>query len=254
MNGFGLLLRKEIQEQTRTMRLLVVAIVLALFGITSPPLAKYLPEILRAVAPGQVPPGLIPTPTTADSVAQILKNVGQFGAIAAILLAMGSVATEKERGTAALVLTKPVSRAGFLVAKLVAISLNLLLGTVVACALGYVYTAMLFETLPPAGFVAMTLVLWLSLVVYAALTFLGSTLARSAMAGAGLGLVFMLVTGIVSALPNVGRWMPEGLAAPASALALGRDPGDLWGPLAANVALIAGCAVVAWLVFRRQEL
>ena len=255
MNGFGLLLRKELLEQTRTMRLYVVAIVFALFAIVSPLTAKYLPDIVRALA-GSQPSlvGLIPTPTTADAVDQFLKNLTQFGALTAILLAMGTVATEKERGTAAFVLTKPVSRAAFLAAKLLAIAANLLVATAVAGILGYYYTAVLFESLPVDGYAAMCVLLWLSLVVYAALTFLGSTLTSSAAAGAGIGIVFLVVTGIISALPTVGQYMPESLALPARALALGLPSGDVAAPVAVNVAIVLATALLAWLSFRRQEL
>ena len=126
MTGLPLLIRKEMLEQVRTMRLWVVMIVFALFAIVSPLTAKYLPDIVRALAGDQLNlASVLPTPSTPDAVDQFLKNLTQFGALAAILLAMGSVATEKDRGTAAFVLTKPASRAAFLVAKLVAISANL---------------------------------------------------------------------------------------------------------------------------------
>ena len=46
----------------------------------------------------------------ADAVDQLWKNLAQFGAFAAIILAMGAVATERDRGTAAFVLSKTVSR------------------------------------------------------------------------------------------------------------------------------------------------
>ena len=255
MSGFSLLLRKELLEQTRTMRLYVVAIVFALFAILSPLTAKYLPDIVKALAGSQLSlVGLIPTPTTADAVDQFLKNLTQFGALTAILLAMGAVATEKDRGTAAFILTKPVSRAAFLAAKLVAIAANLLVATAVAGVLAYYYTTVLFEPLPIGGYAAMCALLWLSLVVYAALTFLGSTLTSSAAAGAGIGVVFLVATGIVSALPTAGRYMPETLAVPARALALGTAPPDLLGPVAVNVAIALAAALLAWLSFRRQEL
>ncbi|HEX8938585.1 MAG TPA: ABC transporter permease [Candidatus Limnocylindrales bacterium] len=254
MKGFGILLGKELREQTRTMRLLVVAVVFALFGILSPLTAKYLPDILKAVGGGQIPLGLIPPPRTSDAVDQFLKNIVQFGALAGILLAMGSVATEKDRGTAALVLTKPVSRAAFLAAKLVAIGLDLLVATVVAGALAWTYTLLLFGALPVAGFAAMVLAVWLVLLVFAALTFVGSTLARSAIAGAGLGVLFLVVSQVVAALPVVGKYTPQGLLGPARELALGGPPGDAFVPLVVTVVIVLGCGVVAWLVFRRQEL
>ena len=255
MTGLGLLLRKELLEQVRTMRLFVVAIVFALFGALSPMIARYTPEIVKAVAGDQFSlTGLIQTPTTADAIAQFLKNLTQFGALAAILLAMGAVAAEKERGTAAMILSKPVSRAAFLTSKLVAIAVNLLVSVAVAGALGYYYTLVLFKALPPADYAAMCLLLWLSLIVYAALTLLGSTLTRSTAAGAGVGFVFLVVTGIVSVLPRVGAYMPESLATPAASLALGTPAENLAGPVAVNLGLIVVALLVAWAVFRRQEL
>ncbi|MGO9179891.1 MAG: ABC transporter permease [Candidatus Limnocylindrales bacterium] len=255
MSGFGLLLRKELLEQTRTMRLYVVAIVFALFAIVSPLTAKYLPDIVKALAGNQVSlAGLISTPTVGDAVDQFLKNLTQFGVLIAILLAMGTVAGEKDRGTAAFILTKPVSRGAFLAAKLVAISVTLLVSTAVAGILGYYYTAVLFEPLPAAGYAAMCGLLWLSLVVFAALTFLGSTLTSSAAAGAGIGVGFLVATGIVSALPTVGRYMPEMLAGPARSLALGQASADVVGPVAVNVAITLAAGGLAWLAFRRQEL
>ena len=52
---------------------------------------------------------------------------------------MGSVASEKERGTAALLLTKPVGRGAFLVAKIVAISATLGISTAIAGAGAWFY-------------------------------------------------------------------------------------------------------------------
>ena len=64
---------------------------------------------------------------------------------------MGAVATEKERGTAALILTKPVSRAAFLVAKLVAIGLTLAVAVAVATAGGMVLHARPVRAAAAAG-------------------------------------------------------------------------------------------------------
>jgi len=153
--GFRLLLAKELREQVRTLRLVVVVVVLAAFGATSPLLAKLLPDIIKAA--GTETAGFtitMPTPTTADAVLQLVKNLGQFGLLIAILVCMGAVATEKERGTAGFVLTKPVGRGPFIMAKAVAIGLLLAAGIAAGYALAWIYTAVLFEALPLPGFVA----------------------------------------------------------------------------------------------------
>ena len=253
MAGLRVLLGKEILEQWRTFRLPVVATVFLLVGLSSPLLARFTPEILKAVAGDQIPI-VLPPPTAADAVDQLAKNLGQFGGLIAVLLAMGAVATEKERGTAAMILSKPVSRAGFLVAKLLAIGMTLGVATAIASAGAWFYTLVLFEPLPVAGVAASAGLQWLTLMAWASITFLGSTLTRSALAAAGLGIVAFIVVGILGVLPNVGRFLPTGLGAPARALALGQAGPDVVGPMVATVGLIGVVTIVAWLAFRRQEL
>ncbi len=180
--------------------------------------------------------------------------MGQFGALIAVLLAMGSVATEKERGTAALILTKPVSRGAFLVAKIVAIAATLGISMAIAAVGAWFYTFVLFEPLPVAGFAAAAVLQWLALVAFAAITFVGSTLTRSALAAAGLGVAAFIVLGILTIVPTLGRYLPTGLGVPARGLALGQSGVDVLGPTLASVVLITGMVLVAWLAFRRQEL
>ncbi|HXX60717.1 MAG TPA: ABC transporter permease subunit [Candidatus Sulfotelmatobacter sp.] len=253
MTGFMVLLRKELLEQWRTTRLPIVATVFLLVGLSSPLLARFTPEILQAVGGSQFNISL-PTPTAADAYDQLAKNVGQFGALIAVLLAMGAVATEKERGTAALLLTKPAGRGAFLIAKLVAIATTLGLATLIAAAGGWFYTLVLFQALDVAGFAAAAVLMWLSLVAFAAITLLGSTLTRSAVAAAGIGLVAFVVIGIVSVVPGLGPYLPTGLGAPARSLALGLPGPDALGPAVAAVVLIVALVAVSWLAFRDQEL
>ena len=253
MSGFGLLLRKELREQARTMRLVVVVAVFAIFGLLSPLFARYVREIVDAVGGGQFE-GMIPAPVVGDAVVQFTKNVGQFGVLIAILVTMGSVATEKERGTAAFLLTKPIGRGAFVAAKVVAIGALLALAMAVAGTLCWIYTTILFEPLPAAGFAAAVALIWLSLAVFAALTFLASVATRSALVAGGVGFGLFLVAGILSALPGIGPYMPTSLWGAADTLALGTTPDPLLGPVLVNVGFVAAAIGLAWWLFRRQEL
>jgi ABC-2 type transport system permease protein len=252
--GLRPLLGKELREQWRTRRLLVVGVVFLLLGIGSPFLARYTPELIQAL--GGVPFEIeFPEPTLADAASQWLRNLGQAGILTAILLSMGSVATEKERGTAALLLTKPASRGSFLAAKLLAIGATLAVSLLLASAGGYLYTLLLFESPSVSGWMGMTALLLLALLAYAALTFLGSTLTRSPLAAAGIGVAGMVMIAIVSALPSVAPYTPAGISGqPALALAVGTDAGGLIGPVVVNAALVLVLAGLSWFAFRRQEL
>ena len=121
-------------------------------------------------------------------------------------------------------------------------------------AFAWFYTAVLFEVLPLPGVIASAVALWLSLLALAAMTFLCSVLARSALVAGGAGFVALIVTSIVSAFPIVGPYMPTALWKPAVDLALGTDPGSVGGPAVASVAFVAGCLGLAAAAFRRQEL
>lgn len=259
MRGLTILLGKELTESWRTFRLPVVAGLFVLVGLSSPLLARFLPEIIEAAAGDVMGSFPIPTPTAADAVDQVQKNLAQFGALAAIILAMGTVATEVERGTAAFILARPVGRGTFLAAKAIAIGLVLAISVALAVALGWLYTAILFEPPAVAGWVALAVLSWLALSAWAALTFLASTVTGSAAAAAGLGFVAFLALSIVGALPSIARFTPTGLATPAAALATGAasigDLGaDLWVPLVSTIAIIAIALVGSAVAFRRREL
>jgi ABC-2 type transport system permease protein len=256
MAGLAVLLRKELLESWRTYRLPVVAGLFLFVGLSSPLLARYLPEILKAAGGDQIGVLQLPTPTAADAVDQLWKNLAQFGAFAAIILAMGAVAGEKDRGTAAFVLSKTASRGGFLGAKVIAIGAVLGVCTALAVAVGWVYTAVLFAPPSVGGWVAMGVLAWLGLEAWAAITFLGSTLTGSTAAAAGIGFMALLLLSIVSALPSVGPYTPGGLAAPALALASGTPValGDVLIPAVSTAVLIALVLGAAAWSFRRQEL
>jgi ABC-2 type transport system permease protein len=251
--GLGLLVRKELREQVRTLRLPVIVILFAILGLLSPVFARYVREIISSLGSGDLV-GLVSEPTVGDAVVQFTKNLGQFGVLAAILVTMGSVAGEKDRGTAAFLLTKPVSRGAFLGAKVVALGALLALATVVAGVLCWAYAAILFEPLPVTGFAAAVFLVWLSLAVFGAVTFLASVVAPSALVAGGIGIAALLVAGILSALPVIGPYLPTGLWGLADQLALGRVPDPLAGPVLVNVAVIALASLLAWWSFRHQEL
>lgn len=256
MDGFAIFLRKELRESLRTNRLLVVVAIFAILGIISPLSAKYTPELLKAL--GTSGGGVtitVATPTVKDAIAQFIKNVAGTGILVALLLPMGLVAREKERGTAAFVLTKPLSRMAFLTAKLVALGLTLTAGVAIGALATYWYTALLFTSTSVRGFVAASLLVLLSLLVYASFTFLGSTVMRGQLPAAGIGLAGWIVVSILGAFPALAQYTPASLLDSASQLALGlAPPQHLWISIGASVALLVVVLLLAGFSFRRQEL
>lgn len=246
-------LRKEILEMVRTHRLLVMAVVLIFFGLSSPLLAKIMPEFIGWFPGGEDLAVLIPTPTISDAIAQYVKNLSLFGLLLAYLMTMGAVAQEKERGTAVLMLVKPLPRAVFLLAKFAALALAFL-GCMALTGLGgYYYTMLLFGAPDLLAWVVLNLMLWLYFLVYVALTLLASTIAKSQTAAAGLGLGGIAVLGVLPSLPGLGKYLPGQLVTWGTTLFT--DPAARsWPALGVSLGLIAACLVAAWLILDRQEI
>src|SRR5258708_12328443 len=240
MDGFAIFLRKELRETLRTNRLLVSVAIFAILGIISPLTAKYTPELLKSLGSGSGGVTIIlPTPTVQDAIAEFIKNVAGTGIFVAVLLPMGLVAREKERGTAAFVLTKPLSRLAFLTAKLVSLGVTLTRGVAIGALAPYWYTALLFTPTSVGGFFAASLLVLLSLLVYASFTFLGSTLMSTQLPAAGIGLAGWLVVSILGIFPQIDQYTPAGPLHPPSPLALALSPPPPSTPIAPRVSLPA---------------
>jgi ABC-2 type transport system permease protein len=255
VTGYREMVVKELLEAWRTYRLIVTALLFTALGVTAPVVTKLLPDIIRTFGPAGFEVD-IPTPGIADVLDQLLKNTVQFGALAAILLSMGSVATERERGTAAFVLAKPVTRTAFLWAKVVALAIQFAIAIGLATAAAWIYTLLLFSRPPILPWIELAAVVWLSTMVYASITFLGSVVAKSSLGAAGIGFLGLIVLSLASIAPNLGTWLPAGLQAVAKSVALREDSPDLTPvtTISVAIAIIAGALVLAWLRFRRTEL
>jgi ABC-2 type transport system permease protein len=250
---FRTLLFKEMREQRRTFRLWIMLVVMLVSGMISPLIAKYTPLILSSV-PG-IPPGfaaMIPEPTILDSFSQYIKNTSQFGLIVVVVLTMGIMAQEFERGTSAMLLTKPVKRSAVVLAKWTAGAISVVAG-VAAAALGFTfYTLVLFGPFSIVDFLVLNVMLVIFMVFYLSLALLASALARSqAMAAAGAfgGLVLVLV---VEALPRIGDYLPGELLNWGVSLFSGAVQ-SAWGALIVSLGLIGLFVGVAIRRFQRQE-
>lgn len=251
---FRVALAKELRQQWRTKRALIVVAVFLLFGLASPLMARFMPEVLKLVEGAEQFADLIPTPTVADAMGQYVKNLSQFGFILAIFLGMSLVVGEKEKGTAAMILSKPMPRWAFLLSKFSAQVLIYALAFLLASAGGYLYTVILFEPIPVGPFLLLNLLMWLWLLVFAAVTHLASTVASSTGAAAGLALLGSVILLVAGSIPMLGPLLPGGLISWAGQLGNGGEIAANGGAVAMSFGLILLFLVTALALFERQEL
>lgn len=255
MSGL-VLFKKELREVLRTSRIYVIPGLFLFFGFLSPITAKMMPEILKSVANSSGVQITLPPPVAADAFVQLFKNLGQMGVLAVILTIMGALAEEKSRGTAILVVTKPVPRTAMVWAKLASNALLITFATALAYVGSLYYTIILFPDVPVKESLFGTIALLAYLLFVAAMTIAASAVARSQIAGGGLAILGYF---FISTLPVFGRfwakWTPGGLVSMQTSLLAGkltfREAG---GPIA--VALIVGLVLVVLgsMFFEKQEL
>lgn len=251
---FRTLLAKEFREWWRTWKIIVFMAVFLITGIISPVLARYTPELLKSIP--NLPAGLadfIPAPTVVDSVAQYLKNTSQFGILLVILLTMGIVAQEKERGTAAMLLTKPVSRSAVILAKWLVGMTVVLAGLLVDGLVFLAYTVVLFEPLPFGAFWILNLLLLVYLGVYLTVALMASALARSQSVAAAVAFGGLIVLIILGSIPYVSDYMPGKLVTWGSSLVL-KGGEAAWPALGVAAGIIVLTLVFACLRFEREEI
>lgn len=254
MRGFRAFLAKELREVLRTWRVWVLPGITLFFALSGPILALLTPELLKSVTGSQ--PGLViqlPDPTWRDAYLQWTKNLAQIVTYALVIILGGLVSSERKSGTAVLVLTKPVTRAAFVLAKFVSQSALLAATTVVGAAVTWLVTLAVFGEAPLDMLVSATGV-WLAWgVLLVAIMVFASTLVNSQAGAAGLGFGALIVLSIATLWGPTLEYSPAGLMNAASVIVAGESLA-LTFPLLTALGLAAAAVFAAVRSFARAEL
>lgn len=254
MNGFMVMLAKELREYLRTYKLYVVPGLFLLFGLLSPILTKLMPQLLGSML-GELGVKL-PEMTWVDSYGQFFKNLTQVGLLAIVLTTMGTVAEERSRGTAQLVLTKPLSRTSYVLAKYVSSLLFLVLSTALAFGATWYYNRILFPTVLFGAGAGATAIYLVYMAVILALTVFASALSKSPIAAGGLTVLGIIVLKLLPVFsPWLAKYSPEALGDYLTqTMRTGLLDPALKGAVALAVAIIAFLLGAGIWLFRRKEL
>lgn len=242
MKGLLPLLKKELKEQIKTYRLVIVAGVFLFFGISTPLMLKYLPQILELA--GEQMTIEIPAPTAVQALGEYAGTMSQIGVLVAVLIAMGCVANELRQGTIMMTLSKPVSRTAFVFSKLIAMSVTFLLSMIIASAFCYAYTVWLIESADIMSFIGLNLLLGLFLIFCLSVTMLFSSFFRNSLAAGGVALAVLVAQGGLSAIPYFGDYMPGKIPGWGNELLTGGGE-SYWWALAITIVLIPFCVYLA---------
>lgn len=247
--GFTAFFHKEIGEWLRNRRALIVgviAVALALIGSLVP--------IIAAASGGGTEPGA--PALSRDPTANVLLSwSGTTVPIVVILSTMMLMSAERERGTLAWSLTKPLSRRSLLLAKWLAGTLAYgLVGIALPLIVQSIAVTLAYGAPPALDTVALFGVLYLTVpAFYVALTVGFGTLTHSTAGVAGLSFFVAFIPGVIASfVPALAAVLPTGVGNWSLAVVSGR-PAPAGIPIAWAASLVV-IGVIASFAFERQDL
>ena len=254
MNRFTSLLRKELTEFARTWKIWVIPglfIVLAVTGVLS---ARFAKELMQSLLPaGSDMSTLIPDPTWRDTLGQWTKNLSQIGTVAILLMSGGITNTEGRQGTQILILTKPVSRWDYVLAKFVSTVIFCTATVTVGALVEYAASLIFFHDSRALPLLQLTATWLLYALVLVAVTLIGSASFTSILAASGLGLASMLALSLLGLWGPAAKYSPAGLAGVQSKITAG-EPVTYWWPIWTGLAAVAAFVALAGWLFSKREL
>jgi ABC-2 type transport system permease protein len=255
VRGFLEFAWKEALEIVRTWRIWVLPGMLLFFALTGPAMAKFTPEILKAVGGSDVAELVkaMPKPSYLDAYGQWIKNLSQIGLFAIIIIYGGLISSERKSGTAILVLTKPLSRTAYVAAKAAVHCAFLMVSVGITTVVTWAMTRLVFGRSPGAALWS-AVVAWLALAVFflGVMTLLSSLLGSQAGA-AGIGLAVFAALGAAGMWEPLQKYSPAGLVSAPAMLAAGEESAIL-SPVITSCGLAVLLVMAAAWAFQTKEL
>lgn len=175
MNGYTAFLKKEFVENIKNYRFLILFSVFLIFGLISPFLARFMPEILSAVAADM---RMGSAPAAPDAWKQFYKNISGVGFSAFIILFGSCMSGEYSKGTLVLLVTKGLSRPAVIFAKYTAAAVLMTVCYWAAFLATYCYTACLWPGTVLSHVFAAAFFLWLIGFLYLSILLSGCVMFR----------------------------------------------------------------------------
>ena len=248
--------QKELTEQLRTGKLLLLGILFVVFGVMNPAVAKLTPWLLETFAGTLEASGMTLTavPVTAlDSWAQFYKNI-PMGLVAFLLIESGSFTKEYRAGTLVLMLTKGLARWKVVAAK-TALSAMLWSACYWLCfGITYGYTAYYWDQSVVLHLVPAAVLWWVFGLFAVALTVLFSTLFRSEVATLGATGGTVLLCTLLGILPQVSKVLPTRLTEGTALIYGTADLKDYTVALLVTAVIAVGSIAVSIPIFNKKAL
>lgn len=253
MRGFIAFLKKEITENIRNYRLLIMLSIFFIFGVMSPLLAKFTPQLMESLMPNLAE--AFENTTALDSWTQFYKNVSSLGLSLTIILFSSCLSGEYAKGTLTIMLTKGLSRSAVVLSKFSVVAVILTVSYWLSFGVTYGYTAYLWpgDSLPYIFFAAFAL--WIVGLLYLCILMLGCVLFRQAFTSILFLLVISVIMGLLEQIEQTAGFSPAILLSKNVDLISGEVAISYFIiPLIISVFLSAILLIVSITVFNKKQL
>lgn len=249
-------IKKEVMEQFRTGRLMILGMLFVLFGIMNPAVAKLTPWLFDVLADSLAESGMIVTSVTVsamDSWVQFFKNIPMV-LMAFVLLESSTFTKEYQTGTLVLSLTKGLERYKVVVSKTVVLVVLWTVGYWVCFAITYGYNAYFWDNSVAQNLIFSVVCWWQFGLWVIMLTVLCSTISNSnigVLVGTG-GVV--LTSYLLGLFPQLSEYLPT-LLADGNSLIYGIAEAKTYSvPLIIVAVMCVVCFVVGITIFNKKQL
>lgn len=247
------LLKKELIEYIKTSKGFILTAVFVFFAISSPATAKFMNEILAAVA-GDITISF-PDPTLYDSWGQVFKNMNSICLIVYLIVMSTTVSQEKSKGSILLVLTKKVSRFQFLVSKFIIGILVFTILLLVSTILSGWYTNLLFGAYMYDGFWMSLLLYWLMGIFFTAVALFVSVIGKTTTTSALLAFAIYAVLQILNISIEIAVFNPSGASSIVNSILTGTiEQSELWKPILSTSFFSIVLFLLTNHIFKKQEI
>lgn len=247
-------IKKELLEQIRTGKVMILGALFVLFGIMNPAIAKLTPWLLETLTDSLAESGMIVTEVTVsalDSWVQFFKNI-PMALIAYVLIESSIFTKEYQSGTLLLSLTKGFERYKVVLSKTIVLSLLWTVGYWMCFGITYAYNTYFWDNSIAQHLILSVVCWWLFGMWVIALLILCSTIMNTN-AGVLMGTSgVVLISYVLGFLPKIKPYVPTSLTN-GTVLIYGVTTVDTYFiPLILVVIMCVICFITSILLFNKK--
>ena len=256
MKSFVAFIKKELTEQVRSGKFMLLGLLFVLFGIMNPAVAKLTPWLFEMMADSLAESGMIITEvkvSAMDSWVQFFKNI-PMGLIIFIVIESSIFTKEYESGTLVLALTKGLHRYKVVMAKLTVLVIVWTILYWMCFGITYGYNAYFWDNSVASNLAFAVTCWWLFGLWVIALTVCFSTILTantSILAGTGC-IVFILY--LLGVFPKCKEYVPTFLMDGTSLVYGLADPHEYGKAIVIAIVFSVICVAVSIPVFNKKHL